>query len=1506
MLHLPAAGIGFAFLTSAWLAGCGSGVVGISGLGGGDGGGNAPPSVGDIALGGATDLAASPVAFSFRLTDAEGNPASVSVSYVPLGGVATPALLVGNTNLTGLSTGTPGVVHTRQWDFAAQLGTGNSFDAGYRLVVQIVGQATGVESELFDVGNDAAEITDILVPGDQAGGIAAISLNCADSSDDTVTIVVEYDNLDDASGWQTATSVGPGLTNIAATAEGVPLLFFWDVENDQPDRDFEVQLRLTTNDGKVIGLPVVSPSFTIDGNSPPVAVLNGGAFIATPDQRRGIPVPLEVFDDEDDPIRLVFQWRRPFETFPTLPITNEAIDLILASDDLRRAHHIATERPVIQRGRLSPVDSVTVRCAKLAKSAIGLSVPTLIGRDIELLRESIVPTPVASSWSANPLVTPVAALGWRDGPTALVLDSQSAGTWRLREIDLATGSVVRQIADAGNGDPSALAYLPGSSQVLVACDSAGVWSLVEVDARTGAVTPWITTSGANAFGSIRGLAPKSSRTCLLTVDTMLVSIDANSLAAPTESVLVRGLQGPSGIALNPTRTDRLYLAERDWVNPATSTLEGRLLVVDLATLSATRIVTSGTALRRPDSIAFERDSQRIVVTTDQNVLDGQRELCAAEIGQTASPAWVVTASLSDGTRSVSTGCEGLRIVTLGTSHDLAVGGGVEQVRAISQFDAARCEATVADSFQPLPRALQPWRIVDTVNGVHATSDVFVWDSSDLGGGGSVVLRAVPYDTTQGLPTDTGIPRDVRAAIDVRATVIGGPATTTGASALAVGDLDGNGTRDLVSANVGSDTLTVFFNSGPGNLPVNPNVTLTGTAILAPMTDPVAVVVIDADGDGDLDIISANRGSNNSTVFRQTAPGTFTLQIPSLASGSSAPTDVAAGDLNGDGLTDIVRANSGTHNLHVFFQLGGGLYPLGPSATLSTGGFSAPSGVSVGDLDGDGDLDIAASNAGSNNVVAFFQGAAGVFPATPSMTLGGLGLTDGPRDIAIGDVDSDGDKDIAVANATGNDLAVFVQSAPGGFGVTPTFTLASSDGPFQPVGVAITDLSDGTADLVATSVDGSLIVYLYDTELEAYAPEPLRIDAEGVLSNPVSVVTDDLDGDGLTDLAVADSDSDDIVILFQRGAGSFSSAPDATFGSSIDTDGPSAVAVADLDGDSDFDIVCANELTGDLATYIQFSPAVLSSTPQQRFGSGTTTAQVRAIQAADFDGDGLVDLATANQGTGTVTIFFQLPDRTYPATPGVTLTTLSAPCALAVADLDGDGDFDLACANKGANNVRVFFQTAPRTFTAPGLTLGGAGSTGGVSAVVAADLDADGDVDLACANETSNTIAVFKQSAPGTYPASPNLSLGSGALTPAACALAVGDIDGDGWLDLACASRSGDRVVLFRQDAPGSFVASPAATVIHALLDQPTSIALADSDQDGDLDLFAGADTSQNVCLFTQLRPWVFSAAPDVIGGPSETGVPRTPCAIDFDGDGDLDLVLARPALDSVAIFYSSH
>ncbi len=1365
---------------SVALASCGSGTLAILGGGGGGGGGNAPSVVSDVLVGAdATDAKVSPVSFSFKLTDAESNPVDVDVLYTPPGGGASiPLLLTGSTNLDGLAAAPAGVVHVRQWDFAAQVASGGAYAPGYRITVRTRNLASSADSALFAIGNDAPVVSGVTAPTDETSGIVPIPFTLADSSSDLTSVTVEYQDVDDPTSWKPATSAGGPLTNIATDPAGVPLFFFWDAPTDEPSSELRVVLRFTPDDGIATGVPVLSAVVSIDNNAVPTAIVNGSAFYATPDQRRGIPLPVRVIDPEGDSVRVVLQWRTPFGTFPELPTNPAALAPILASSTLRRQYQIATEAPIAFSGRVAPVGPASVRLSELASSQAGILAEGIAQRTLQVLRSSPVPTSASAGWSTNPLSAPVALLAYQEGHSALVLDAPAAANWRLREVDLATGAVVHDIA-SGGGDPGALAYEDEDKTVLVASDVAGVWSVARVTIADGSTTTLITTNGSTANGSVRGIASLGTDKALLTVANALIRIDATNPGNPVERTLSANIQGAWGIALDPHNKNRLYLAERDWVNPATSTVEGHVLVVDLLARTRRAIAATGFPFLHADSIAVDATSERLLVLADANTGDGTRELRAVDLnGGGGGQAFQIASGIPNGCQGLAAGPDGLRMFVSPSTNGLSVAGGVEQVRTITAYDPTQGLATVDAPFAPTLDARRGWRIVDSLDPRPGSSGgvdhTFVWNSSDLLSGGDVVLRATPYDAEAGLSTDTGVPRPVRPGLDVLPYSIGSVASTSAPASVEMADLNGDGRLDLAVANVGTDNVTLFFQAANGVFPAAPSATLAGVVLLVTVTDPYSVKAIDLDADGDLDLVAACRGSNNLVMWTQGGAGSFSTVI-NAPGGLTAPSDVAGADLNGDGRMDLVAANTGANRVAIFFRNNLGSYPASPSLSLGNASTGGPVSVAVGDLDGDGDIDVVSANQTTNNLTIFYQTAPGVFPAAPSVVLGGAGLTAGPASVAVGDVDGDGKLDIACADRTGNDLTVFIQSAAGTFSGTPTFTLAASGSPLAPTHVELGDVNDdGTLDLISSNGSNDVSIFVYQPETAQFASEPIVIGA-GALASPSWVAAGDFDGDGLLDLATANNAGNNVSVFRQLGGSSYSSpAADVVLGNALATSGPAGISVGDLDGDGRLDIVVANETGNDLAVFEQLSPSIFGSEPAMTLGSIADTSGPHAVAAADLDGDGRLDIVSANRTGGNLSIFYQGSAGGFASSADVVVgASLGSPNSVAAADFNGDGRLDLVSANGTSNNLTVFLQQVPGGFAGvSATTLGGVATTKAPAHVLAVDIDGDGDVDLISANTNGNDITIFMNPGTGAFPSAPSRTIGGNPTTSTSSAPAA--------------------------------------------------------------------------------------------------------------------------------------
>lgn len=311
--------------------------------------------------------------------------------------------------------------------------------------------------------------------------------------------------------------------------------------------------------------------------------------------------------------------------------------------------------------------------------------------------------------------------------------------------------------------------------------------------------------------------------------------------------------------------------------------------------------------------------------------------------------------------------------------------------------------------------------------------------------------------------------------------------------------------------------------------------------------PRDVLVHDVDGDGLPDLLVPNQGSHNVSYLRNvTPPGS---EFPMFATPVNFPTGngpqrAVLGDVTGDGLADLITANSGAGTVSVLPGLAGGGF--GPKIDFGTS--TNPVGIVAGEFNGLPGLDLATAH-GSGGVVAVLRnnGSGGFFPPTTYPTGAGA------MALAAGDFDGDGDTDLFVANSVAHTVRFLYNDGLSNF--TPAAAIAV---PNAPSSVAMGDLDgDGDDDLVVACVDGQSLVLLVR---EAGGFTQVN---HALGKRPMDVAIGDLDGDGDVDLLVCTQTQEFLVL--DRHAGAFSlksSHPVLGVGFQI--------AAADLDGDGDLD------------------------------------------------------------------------------------------------------------------------------------------------------------------------------------------------------------------------------------------------------------------------------------------------------------------------------------------------
>ncbi|PJA26533.1 MAG: hypothetical protein CO189_10465 [candidate division Zixibacteria bacterium CG_4_9_14_3_um_filter_46_8] len=230
------------------------------------------------------------------------------------------------------------------------------------------------------------------------------------------------------------------------------------------------------------------------------------------------------------------------------------------------------------------------------------------------------------------------------------------------------------------------------------------------------------------------------------------------------------------------------------------------------------------------------------------------------------------------------------------------------------------------------------------------------------------------------------------------------------------------------------------------------------------------------------------------------------------------------------------------------------------------------------------------------------------------------------------------------------------------------------------------------------------------------------------------------------------------------------------------------------------------------------------------------------------------------------------------------TAGDGPYSLFCADLDGDGDYDLAVANRYSNNVSILKNNGNGTFLEPINYDAGDGPY----SVFCADFDGDSDGDLAVSNSNSDTISILKNNGDGAFQPAVEYEVGDGPLS-----VFSQDFDGDGYFDLAVANHYSNTVSVLKNSGDGTFQAA----VNYGAGDGPISVFSADLDGDSDYDLVVANHNSNDISILINIGDGTFQRKIDYGVGDS----PKSVFSADLDGDGAYDLVTANYFSDDVSI-----
>lgn len=376
---------------------------------------------------------------------------------------------------------------------------------------------------------------------------------------------------------------------------------------------------------------------------------------------------------------------------------------------------------------------------------------------------------------------------------------------------------------------------------------------------------------------------------------------------------------------------------------------------------------------------------------------------------------------------------------------------------------------------------------------------------------------------------------------------------------------------------------------------------------------------------------------------------FILQSAGLTAGSE-PIAIANGDLDGDGKIDLVVANWGSDDVSVFWGNGDGTFtPADSTLAVGTGLDEAPVAIAIADMNGDHNLDLITANEVGSVSVLLGHGHARTFDAAQETQTGPLTT---PEAVVIGDFDGDAKLDVATPDLLGDAVIVLLGNGDGtlsplSFCSTQATQICHSNSdcpasgtcdphPFpvgaEPAALVAVDLNhDGLLDLVVgnssgdpENMNGSLTVLKgVGGSAGVFAVVPPMEILSDTFDDPISLTAADLNNDGKPDLVVVNDANDSLSVLLGNGDLSFQSAialPLSEFSM------PEGAVVADFNGDGIPDIASSASLQDKVSVFVgqgngHFAAPVDFALPRDSGPFGLT--------AADLDNNGKPDLAVAD-------------------------------------------------------------------------------------------------------------------------------------------------------------------------------------------------------------------------------------------------------------------------------------
>ena len=673
-----------------------------------------------------------------------------------------------------------------------------------------------------------------------------------------------------------------------------------------------------------------------------------------------------------------------------------------------------------------------------------------------------------------------------------------------------------------------------------------------------------------------------------------------------------------------------------------------------------------------------------------------------------------------------------------------------------------------------------------------------------------------------------------------------------------------------------------------------------------------------------DIVTANYGDNSiSVLLAEHFVDWKTVQTTNETEGK-IPFDQAIGDLDGDSILDLVQYSADNMSSSIFVRYGNNLGSFTEATTIELDSEFIDD-VSVADMNGDQIADLVVSQILgpiNSKISIFFGDENRIFAESLDIIVPN---TSRIEDLAVGDFDGDGDNDIAasdnISSQAPTHIQLLVNNGQNGFTIKNT-----EDFDTRPKVMSVADLNgDGIDDLVSTGQWKSdqavtnIGVFLGDdngnliktSEITINKPEEPRLNKNHIWTGhvignsaqdivlqhgneirmypgigdgsfePVAILTvspseqvkfvADINGDGTDEIILDES------ILFLNDAHKYTAVPLS------EVSPPSVIYAGDFDGDEQIDLLLGRGDTLDI-TSLQVLPINKVYDPFEEIRYDDSQYRPRDVLIDHINTDEKMDILSVSWGDWTT----MLPgDGNGGFGEPTTATVGHTPMSANLAHLDNDGKIDLVTANSGANNISILSGDGNGGFAdKTNYSVGNFPIT-----VSTGDLDGNAKDDIVTANMMGNSISIILQNDNGTFVRqSPDINVG---IMPTD--IAIGYLDDDSYRDIVVTNGQDGTITILSGTNSGTFVKETPDITVGLF---PMSVAIGDIDGDNTADIIT-ANTYSNtisVLLGDGLGGFV-KQIPDI-----DVGVyPSAVSISDLNGDGYMDIVVSNNGNNNVSI-----